>query len=129
MKLNPDCIRDILLSVEDVTDSEVSFEYDRYEDVPERLKRYSHNEVVYHINQCDFAGLIVGLLSTDCNSYVRIRDLSPAGHEFLANIRQDSIWNKSKEISAKIGSGSLSTLMQIAINVVSDLVKGHFGIG
>ena len=52
-----------------------------------------------------------------------IKDLSPAGHEFIANIRSDSNWKKVKDISKNIGSSSLNALTQIAVSVVSSLIK------
>ena len=32
---------------------------------------------------------------------VEISDLSPSGHEYLANIRSDNIWNKTKKLLVK----------------------------
>ena len=128
MKLNPDCIRDILISVEEATDGSSVFRYGKDNVKHEHLKKYEHNEIFYHMQQCKMAGLIVGFQPFDDGDCVLIMDLSPDGHEFLANVRQDSIWNKTKEISAKVGSSSLSTLMQIAINVVTSLINGYFGI-
>ena len=57
-----------------------------------------------------------------------IGDLSPAGHEFLANIRKDTVWNGVKSVAGKVGATSLSALTQIAANVVTELVKAQFGL-
>ena len=78
--------------------------------------------------QCEKSDLIYGVSFYDCGSSADIRDLTPKGHEFLANIREPKIWNGIKMVSAKIGSASLDALTQIASNVVTELIKTQFGI-
>ena len=56
MKLNPDCIRDILLEVEEKTDLSHFVEFTEAEPITGRLARYSSSEIVYHIKQCDLNG-------------------------------------------------------------------------
>lgn len=126
MKLNPDCIRDILLSVEDSTDSTRIFRYSKGSDKHHRLSNYDHNEIYYHMNQCNMSGYFVGYQPCDAGELILIRDLTPQAHEFIANIRQDNVWNRIKDISLKVGSNSLSTLNQIAINVISALASSYF---
>lgn len=128
MKLNPDCIRDILLTVEDTTDSYRSLEYDSKGEKLPKLAKYDHNEILYHMNQCNLSGFLVGFQRYDTGDFVRIADLSPQGHEFLANIRQDNIWNNTKSIASQIGSKSLETLVQISSNIITELIKAQFGL-
>lgn len=128
MKLNPDCIRDILLSVEETVDSENIFKLYKSGNEHNRLKAYDSNELLYHFHQCDMAGLIVGFLDYGDGGTVFVNDLSPDGHQFLANIRQDTIWNSTKSIAAKVGSRSLDALTQIASNVITELIKAQFGL-
>ena len=53
---------------------------------------------------------------------IQIKRLSVSGHEFLENIRNNNTWNKTKEISQKLGTSSLNFISQIASNVISDLI-------
>ena len=55
-----------------------------------------------------------------------VNDLSAQGHLFLADIREENVWNKTKEISKQVGASSLDTVKQIAVNVISSLVSGYF---
>ena len=126
MRLNPDCIRDILLSVEAATDGETFFHYDKENVIHEKLQKYKHNEILYHFSQCNMAGLIEGFQPYDAGDYVTICDLSPEGHEFLANIRSNSIWSKVKDIAVKIGTPALGSMLQIAENLASQIVTGYF---
>lgn len=128
MRLNPDLIRDILFSIEDVTDAHTCFEYNKNSPVPKKLKKYTHDEIHYHLQQCAMAGLIVGFRPCDSGDFIIVGDLSPDGHKFLANVRQENIWNSTKEIAAKVGSKSLDTLIQISSNVIIELIKAQFGL-
>jgi hypothetical protein len=124
MKLNPDCIRDVLLDVEEKCDYINCFEFP---DDSNRLKSYDRNTALYHIKQCDRSGLITGfktLLNTGC----LIGDLSPSGHEFLSNIRSETTWNATKEITKKIGTDSLSAMLQVASGIVAEIIKNYLGI-
>ena len=51
MKLNPDCIRGILLTVEEKCNFDTPWEYDRDTFESEYLAEFSHEEIVYHIKQ------------------------------------------------------------------------------
>lgn len=128
MKLNPDCIRDILLSVEEVTEFNRGFEYVLDDQDHERLVGYSGKEVMYHIRQCDMAGLLVDVEFTFGGEMVMVDDLSPAGHEFLANTRKSAIWEGVKGVAGEIGANSLTSLAEIAKQAVFALIKQHFGI-
>lgn len=64
----------------------------------------------------------------DAGDMITISDLSPEGHEFLNNIRDDTNWHKTKEVAGKIGSFSLNMLSQIATNIVTSLINTHTGL-
>lgn len=125
LKLNPDCIRDILLTVEENTgygtfmnyDADTSYEY---------LEAYSHDEVMYHIRQCEFSNLIIKV-SYFIGGGCLIHDLSPMGHEFLANIRSETNWNKTKDIAKNVGSYSLDALTKIATSVIANMINSQLG--
>lgn len=123
MKLNPDCIRDILLVIENTTTYEQDWDWDFNTLNEPLLSSYSHDEILYHISQCNKAGLIDG-----CEFYFgatagTVRDLSPYGHQFLADTRSDTVWNNVKTISQTIGANSIQTLTQIASGVISEIIK------
>lgn len=128
MKLNPDCIRDILFEIEDVTTFDNCFEY-YPESHPEsgRLSEHSVDEIVYHIRQCDLHGLLYRT-DSDMQGNVSVMDLSPAGHDFIANIRSESIWNDVKSVGTTVGAKSINALTQIATGIVTALIKSQLGL-
>lgn len=124
MRLNPDCTRDILIFLEERTSANGVLEYSA-RNMSEQLNdplRYSAEEVMYHISQCALSGFFVGY-EEDCSGNFILRDISPKAHEFLANVRSDTVWNKTKSVAGKIGTTSLNALCQIASTVISELIK------
>ncbi|MDE1523310.1 DUF2513 domain-containing protein [Ligilactobacillus salivarius] len=126
MKLNPDCIRDILLVVEDKSSfsNAVWFEDLKSSNL---VEKYDLETIFYHIRQAFEAGFLLDVKNFAGGNFY-IKDLSPKGHEFLANIRKDNNWSKTKEIANKVGSFSLKTLTTIASNVVTSSINHHLGL-
>ena len=121
MKLNPDCIRDILLQIEESTDLNTPWEFDDEHEPEGRLSQYTVDEITYHIRQCELSGYVVGCEQN--SSGFSIRYLSPEGHAFLADIRSDSVWNKTKAVAGKIGAWSLDTLTKVATGIITEMIK------
>ena len=128
MRLNPECIRDLLLTVEDTTTISNAMEYYIDQDNFPRLANYSHEEILYHIRQCKMAELITNAHFYDGGDLVIIPDLSPKGHEFLENIRSDNMWNNTKAVANKVGSYSLNSLTAIATAVLTQVINNQLGI-
>lgn len=127
MKLNPDCIRDILLVVESLQNVNHYYRFNS-ETIPFLLPNYSMTEVIYHLRQCELNGLLLNPSHTMNYEEYTVSDLTPKGHKFLANIRESKIWNGVKEIAGKVGSSSLDAITQIASNVIAELIKAQFGL-
>ena len=114
MKLDPNCIRGLLLTVEEKCDFNNAWEYQRDSFESEYLAEYSHDEILYHIKQAERSGFIEGVHYYDGGADVIICDLTPKGHEFLANIRNTTIWEKVK---SKASDASLPIIFEIAKDV------------
>ena len=115
MKLNPDCIRDILLTAEEVitpTKKMSCYPNDHYD----RLNKYTYDEIIYHINQCEVENLII--VKRYIDGGIVIKDLSPSGHALLAKIRSDNAWNKLKSSLISIGTFSLKAILENAFKKV-----------
>ncbi len=125
MRLNPDCIRDILLETE--TGSFRIISSLRHKETPfsdyEFLNKYSFDEVSYHLNQCELMNFVK---LSKALGYTDVIDLNPEGHFFLADIRDSNIWNKTKSTASELGLSSLNALKDISVNVVSALITNYF---
>ncbi len=125
MRLNPDCIRDILLYVEENTDDEISSV--SVDSLQENLTQYDKNTLFYHIRRMDSANLFDDVAYWD-NEPQLISNLSWTGHEFIENVRNSNNWETTKSIAKKVGSTSFNVLSTIATNVVSELIKSYLRI-
>ncbi len=114
MRLNPDCVRDILMSVEELStvDTVVRIDKNNYKKF-DALKKYDYDVVNYHIRQCAMLNYFYRY-SQSLSGTHNIPDLTPEAHDFLENIRSQSFWNKVKTKAAEAGISSLQALMQIA---------------
>ena len=93
----------------------------------EKLSSYTRDEIDYHERQLELSGFFIGIQRVLRGSYY-IQDLSPAGHQFVNEIRDNKTWSKTKEIATKVGNFSIDALMTVASNVASDLLSRSLGL-
>ncbi len=91
------------------------------------IDNYSEDEVSYHVKIMEQAGLVTAIdLSTGMTFCWRPTALTWQGHEFLDAIRNDTVWNKTKEIvKEKGGDIPFAVLQQLVIKVAASF----FGLG
>ena len=134
MKMDPDCIRDILLQTEEgfviIPLPCLNFDTCKMED-PEHLPKekypyiyqYDMKKLIYHV---ELAVEMNFIKLNDLKDIYKIEDLTAQGHLLLADIRNEDVWSKTKDIAKKTGTFSLDALKQIAVNVVSSMITNYF---
>ena len=127
MKLNPDCIRDILISVELETSWNTHIRFTPGK-MPSTLAQYSDDVIFYHVKQCELSDLFGGKTYWFLDGGCMVQYLSPSGHQFLSDIRSDNNWSKTKEIANTVGSESISAIKDIATGVISSLIQKQLGL-
>ena len=75
----------------------------------------------YHVKLACDAGLMV----EEAESVYR---LTSQGHDYIAAIRSDTIWRKTKDGAAKVGGVSLSVMKDIAVAYVKQEIGERLGI-
>lgn len=124
MRLNSDCIRDILLTIELVSDGHKQFlifpsDFDEvFDDGFELFNSYNEAELTYHVRQCDKAGLLSGVKFPADGGFV-FCDLTPKGHWFLNTIRPKSVWKKL----TSAGHATLPFLLDMASSLSIEVLK------
>ena len=125
LKLNKDCVRSILLAVED---KELGMQL-TLDQLKEQLPDYSLDDVHYCCLMLKEAELLDILTYNTLGSTIpqicRINELTYYGHEFLDDIRPDSTWNKVKDVASKTGASSLRALKEIAISTVTSIIQNN----
>jgi hypothetical protein len=134
MTLNYDCIRDVLLYLEDTleyTDNPVAMTHKRLtiNNVANALSSYSKEDVQYTIEKLYEARYIrIVDVSTDSQRYMingYIDDITWEGYNFLNNIREKSIWEATKEGAKKVGAMSISAISMISFEIVKAVVTNQ----
>lgn len=111
MRLNPDCIRDILISFKDKIDLSIPYIVNEA-NCKDICDKYSSKELCYHVRQCLYHDFITG---TDKGKCIEVKEISPIGHGFLAYFYDEKDWIEINKIATEIGTHSLEALKQISI--------------
>ena len=137
LRLDILCIRDILLCVEEHTDYRCAAKFIDLEicssiggatKVPEYnhalYDKYGMDKVLYHVNYCIDAELVLAV-ETEKSSYIfTIVDLTPLGHDMVNDMRDYTI---AERIST-LKSASLPVLLHVAKELSSSAVKNFLGL-
>lgn len=121
MKLNPDCMRHILLELE-----KAPFQKETYPDeLYDALPKYPHDEIDYAILKMHEAGFINATIEKYLDGHIGIEiyDISFEGHQFLDNVRSSKVWTATKKVASDIGSTSIQAITQIATSVITEIIR------
>jgi hypothetical protein len=118
MKRDLELVRTILLEIEAQPSGPPTFGVS--------VKGKSDAEVLEHIALLIEAGLVNGQIqeggSGEPDGCVIFR-LTWAGHEFLANARNTTVWKKvTSQITAKVGTVSVEVMKQLLAKAATDLL-------
>jgi hypothetical protein len=119
VKLNYDCIRDILLTIEEIPnrkDELILANFKSYK----KLSKYNEEEIQYNALKLLQEEYVTGLKISGNNTttVLRLTDLTWSGHELLSDIRSETVFNQTKEkIIKSVGSTSLTIFQQLASTI------------
>lgn len=129
MKLNTDSVRTLMLdlenrlpwdeSVTNIWNKQTGFvTYASY-------KELGHDEFIYTLSKLIDGEYISGKLCPANNTIgdVYIYSITWKGHEFLDNIRDPKVWAKTKSITNKFASVSVSFVSTVASQVITKLIE------
>lgn len=124
MKLNHDCVRFLLLKLEeDLDDSETIFINEL------KLKRFKKSEIMYAAKKLIEAGFLTGDLSYGDNQpEIYISEITWEGHKFLDNIRDPAVWEHSKSVLSKFLSTSIGIVENVSAQVITNLIEKELGL-
>lgn len=117
MRLNPDCMRDVLLIAEDHVPLNGSLSMGNLLSL---LPNYSKDEIAYTCLKLNEGNLlnILKINSDNVTSVANISDITYEGHQFLENIRNQSTWEIVKQKLSFLGSSSVQAIMSVASQVI-----------
>ena len=92
MKFNPNCVRDILLTAQDVITDKAAMKFTSTSDY-KHLKNYSFSEVAYHIQQCQEYSLLT--YKKNILGHYIIEKILPDGNELIAKSENETVWKNA----------------------------------
>lgn len=124
MKLNYNCIRDVLLYLEDNLKINEPLHSKNIE------LDYSFETIQYSVFKLEEAGYIQTqiIVADGLDKTAIINDITFYGHEFLNTVRPKTVWENTKDVSVKLGVKSISALSQIASQIATQLIKKELGL-
>lgn len=133
MILNMDCVRDVLLELEEETEFKPDFSYRPIsaEEFCSQFEKYAPHEVYHTLLKLEEAGYIYTLNGNAKNmnlphkiKYVELLDLTFSGTEFLNTIRDPKAWRYVKDKTAALVSVPFSILAAVA----AAYIKSQIGL-
>lgn len=93
-----------------------------------QIPEYTMEQVAYHCKILHDAGLIANYKAQYADNHVAwfsVGSLTWEGHDFLDKIRQDTIWNKTKEVITKQGLPMvIDVVKQVAQSIITSMTEG-----
>ncbi len=128
MKLNPDCMRDILFYLEEHLTISEDLEFERISmyDLAQHFD-YSIQEILNTLIVLDEAGYIITFRDDGSNRVTElgVYRITYDGYQFIETIRPESVWKKVKSTGKHIGSFSIDVITQVATNVLTSMINGY----
>ena len=128
MKLDISCVRSILLTVEKYEKFSEPVLFDNFELAyyDDFLSSYTPDTILYHVQYCIKSKLLSNMTcSTSLYQYKFECCMEPFGHDFLANVRTEENWTKTKKVLSKLGDASLKVISATAEGITSALADKY----
>lgn len=125
MQLDMDCVRDVLLALEQLTDVDENHLHRRVttKKICEIVPDFSEKEVynaLYTLYQADF--IEADKIDFCDGSDIIVEAITWPGYELLNNLRSDEVWSSVKEKIKPFGTVSMQVLANLAAKIVSDFL-------
>lgn len=130
MKLDPNCVRDVLLFLEAQPyvkknmDGDIEIDAVWLGQISEKLTRYPEEVIYYALSKLHEGEYIdmTELWADDHLSICCVNFITYNGHTFLEQIKPEPIWEKTIRIAAKLGIHSLPILGDISGGLAGALI-------
>ena len=123
MRLDMDLFRDLLIAIENKPLREKDLSTRDFV----KITGKTEDEIIYHLHLLNDASFFIGIpIRAIKMDDFRVERLTFSGHEYLNNIRDNSIWQKTKEKLMAVGS---SASVEIIGQVAGSYIKKSLGLG
>lgn len=126
MKLNQDCVRDIMLFIEKNVTFGMFLHLNDFIESSD-LKKYDSKTIKYTLGKLDETKFLHSNATWIDNNLVMFSTgmLTWDGHKFLDTIRDSKVWSTTKSVTEKLASVSMSMIESISAQVISNIIKSQ----
>lgn len=127
MRLNHDCIRLLMLEIEEKLDLNSYLSYKTIEEL-NSVTRFGKENVLYSLQKLKEAGYLkIEFYQGSNNSFynLSVDAITWEGHKYLDTIRDNEVWKITKRIVSKFSSVSISLVENIAAKVITQLIENQ----
>ena len=117
-------MREILLAIE-------ASDHSPEEGITLSLENRTSREISYHVLQLHDGGFLIGQdasFLSDTFPVWQAKRLTYKGHEFLDTVRDGEVWALTKTGAEKVGSASLSLMLELGKAYGKQVLKERLGI-
>lgn len=123
MRLNYDCIRDVLLSLEDmfVLNEDLETNIIIVSDLCEELPDYSKQDIAYSLVMLEEADYIHAHIqyADDCILDIIVSGITFEGHKYLDTVRTSAVWEETKKtFKEKAIEMTIETIKLVAKSII-----------
>ena len=94
-----------------------------------RLEKFNKNDLGYALEKLIEGPILNGKVEkTKTSIFFIIDSISNEGHQFLDNIRNETIWNKIKEIASQSSVSTIKGLLPISTGVATAWLKDRLNL-
>ena len=118
MKKDFDLIRELLLNIEEKSTLDNAY-------FPNKIEGYSEVEINYHIKMLANGGFLdLTNQSPYSDGTYRIDSITLEGHEFLDNIKNSTVWEKTKKTAwDKTGTLTFEIIKTISTSMLKSMIN------
>lgn len=120
MKRDMELVRKILFKIEDTVDNVAEYNL--------LIDGYSMEQIAYHCAILNEGGYIYAYKGDYASNKIYsfgVGRLTWEGHEFLDNIRADTVWNRTKEVISSKGLPLVFDIVKsVSTNIISGVING-----
>ncbi|MEH6891884.1 DUF2513 domain-containing protein [Bacillus sp. JJ864] len=125
MKLNQDCVRDLLLELEEKLTINDHFLLPHFNNL-DTVSKHGFDDTFYSFSKLLEASYLNGSYKYASGElfHLSVDSISWNGHQFLDTIRDNEIWSKTKNAVGSLSSASISIMSSLA----TSYLKQKFGL-
>ena len=135
MKLDIDCVREVLLYLENIEtyvtddDGDITLKGSFLGEICEAIPKYPKEQIFYTLSTLEDGGFLNMTTQWASNSvhFCHVSSLTYEGHELLESVRDENHWSAIKSGLSAVRNYSLSAVAAIAEGVTSAAISAYLG--